>query len=400
MTASQYIPEKSQRSVTWFLASLGVLLAFGIDVALPAFGDIGDDLDGVDGRISLVGTTYLLGLAFGQLIFGPVSDRFGRRPALVVGLGLYALGALGSALAPSFEWLLIARAVWGLGGAAPAALRFAIARDLYNGDDMARLITIVMAVFLIGPVIVPFVGEGILQLGSWRFVFVAAVGIALVMSTWTISFGETLAEGNRRSLSARPLIDAFRHIASTRQTVTHSLALTLYSGAFFVYLGSGQPIIDRIYGRGDQFVWWFGLGGVAMMAALLFADRLIARFGAAAMMTSVSILMTVASLGGLGLAFVDGRSMTFPVWIVWIVIINCLQTVATPLTNSLALEPMGELAGTASAAIGCLSMAGGALAASVVDSLIDTTVFPMLVANVIATVGGLALVRFGRPRPA
>ena len=161
-----------------FLAALGILLAFGIDAALPAFDEIVADLPEATGRISLIGTVYFLGMAAGQLVFGPLSDRFGRRNALLAGMGLYAFGAIAAALASSFTLLLVARAIWGLGAASPAVLRVAIARDLYDGDQMAKVVTIVMAVFLIGPIVAPFLGEAILQVGSWRLVFTAAVALA------------------------------------------------------------------------------------------------------------------------------------------------------------------------------------------------------------------------------
>ncbi len=391
---------RTERSVIRYLAALGILLAFGIDVALPAFDEITAELPGVGDDITLIGTTYFLGLAVGQLFFGPISDRFGRRNALLAGLVLYAIGALGATLAPNFETLLIARAIWGFGGASPAVLRVAIARDLYDGDRMARVITIVMAVFLIGPVLVPFIGEGILRIGSWRLVFGAAMLLSIGAATWTMSFGETLAEDNRRPLSARPLLEAFSAIIRNRQTIAHIGALTLYSGAFFIYLGSGQPIIDQIYGRGSQFAWWFGLGGVVMIGALLISDQLIARFGAPRVMTSVSMLMLIIAAIGLVLALIDGRSMSFGVWIVWMIAINAMQTLATPLANSLALEPMGAMAGTASAVLGSISLGGGALLASIVDQMIDESVFPMVVANMLAMVGGFILVRIGRPTPA
>ena len=144
---------RSDRSVILYLSFLGVLLATGIDIALPAFDAIEEGLDG-SANISLVVTLYVIGMALGQLVVGPVADRLGRRPAVLGGLALYAVGAIASALAPSFNLLLVARLVWGLGAAAPAGLRSAVTRDLYSGDKMARITTIMMAVFLLGPIFV------------------------------------------------------------------------------------------------------------------------------------------------------------------------------------------------------------------------------------------------------
>ncbi len=390
-------PDRREASVIRFLAALGILLAFGIDAALPAFDEIVADLPNAAGRISLIGTVYFLGMAAGQLVFGPLSDRFGRRNALLAGIGLYALGGIAAALATSFTLLLVARAIWGLGAASPAVLRVAIARDLYDGDQMAKVVTIVMAVFLIGPIVAPFLGEAILQVGSWRLVFTAAVALAALAAAWTIRFGETLADDARRPLTARPLLEAFTAIIKTRQTVAHILALTVYSGAFFVYLGSGQPIIDLIYGRGDQFALWFGLGGIVMVAALMVNNRMIGRFGAERVLSTVAAALIVCSLGGLVVALASGGSMSFGIWLTWIIVINALQTLITPLNNSMALEPMGAMAGTASAVLGFISLAGGALLASLIDAQIDTTVMPMILGNVAASIVGFALIWWGRP---
>lgn len=373
-------------------------MAVGVDIALPAFDDISESF-GLGERgagVSLVGTTYFLGMATGQLVFGPASDRFGRRRCLQVGIVLAALGAFGSAVAPNFGLLLAARCIWGLGAAAPAVLRTAIARDLFEGDEMARVVTVITAVFLIGPIIVPSFGQAVLSIGSWRTVFVAALAVAAVGFLWTMWFGETLRAEDRRPLEFRSLADAFRVVVRTRPTVGYILAQTFATGAFVIFLGSGQPIIDRIYGRGSQFALFFGIAGATMSVALLVNNRLIRAHGARTMVLVVSVaFVTLAGAGLATMIAADGRP-PFAVWFVWVAVGNSMLTLMSPMCNSLALEPMGRLAGTASALLGFMTLAGGAVLAQLFDSLIDDTVTPMAVGYLTYGAVGLGALMWAR----
>lgn len=390
---------RSERSVIAYLAFLSILLAFGIDAALPAFDEISAEfgLEQTGQSISLIGTLYFLGMAAGQLIYGPLADRFGRGPIIRLGLGFYTVGGIAAALAPNFELLLVARLIWGLGAAAPGVLRGAIARDLYSGDKMARVVTLMMAVFLVGPILAPFVGQGILTFAPWPWVFVASVVLAAIGLTWSFRFGETLDPANRRELDLGPILTAGRIVLRSRITVGHIAVQTLSGAAFFIYLGSSSPIITDIYGRGDQFALWFGVSGVVMVIGLLINNRLIERFGASTMILAAGGTLVVASAVGLVVTLAaDGRPGFF-VWLVWVCIVNALTTLVTPMANAIALDPMGELAGTASAILGFISLGGGALLAAVIDARIDTTVTPMLVGYVMFT--SLAFVALVWARP-
>jgi DHA1 family bicyclomycin/chloramphenicol resistance-like MFS transporter len=369
----------SERNATAYLAFLGILLAFGIDVALPAFDEIDADLNNGGASISLIGTLYFLGMAAGQVIYGPVADRFGRKPALIFGLTLYAAGALASALAPTFGFLLGARLVWGLGAAAPGALRTAIARDLFEGDQMARIVTTVTAVFMIGPIFVPLVGQLILTIAPWPTVFFAAMVLSVVAMAWTFWFGESLASQHQRPLRVRPLITAAGLVFRTRVTIGHILAQTFTGAAFFIFLGSSQPIIDRIYGREEQFVFFFGGGGVLMVVSLLINNRLIARYGARRMVRTVSTALVVFTTTGLAVTLLSEGRPSIWVWFAFIALSNAMITTITPMCSALALQPMGAMAGTASSILGVVTFAGGAVLAAIVDAQIDSTVTPMAI---------------------
>ena len=385
-------PVRSESSVISYLAYLGILLAVGIDISLPAFDEL-DAAFGLSDRgvsVDVVGTVYILGMAIGQLVYGVGSDRFGRRPTMLFGIGLYSLGTLTALLAPNLEVLLAGRLLWGLGAAAPFALRQAIARDLYAGDRMARIITVVTAVFLLGPIFVPIIGAGILLFAPWQGVFAAALLAAAAAWAWTLRFGETLEVEHRRPLQLRPLVNALRLVLTTRVTIGNIGALTFTSAAFFIWLGSAQPIIDDIYDRGSQFALWFAASGILIALALLANGRMIDRFGSWRVVLVVSTSFVVAGVGGVAMTLAASGVPSFWVFFAWAAITNALGSLITPLCMALALEPMGALAGTASAVLGFVSLGGGAVLAAIIDAQIDGTVTPMVVGSLVFGTFGLA----------
>lgn len=376
---------RSDRSVIAFLAFTGILLAFGIDSSLPAF----DDLRGAFGlepdssRITLIVTWYFAGTAVGQLFYGPISDRFGRMPALRLGIGVYCLGAIGSILAPSIGWLFVSRFVWGFGAASPGMIRAAITRDLYQGDQMARVISIYMAVFLIGPIFAPAAGQGILALGSWEWVFTAALVLAAALFVWTFIFGETLDESNQRPIKLGTTLAGFKKVFTTRSTLGYTLALTFSFGGFIVFLGSAQPIIDVIYDRESEFTLWFGLAGAVMALYFVAVNRFIERHGAHRVSMFVALAGLVFSATLLIAALASDGVPTFFVWLILVAVANAFITMLTPTCYALGLRPMGELAGTASAVMGFVSTLGGSALAALVNAQIDGTVTPMAVGYVV-----------------
>ena len=273
--------QRSDRHVILYLAFLSALMAVSIDTALPAFDEIRDHfgLTSADNRVSLIITSFFIGAALGHLAYGPFSDRFGRGPVLRAGMLVYVLGAAGATLAPSMTALLAFRFVWGLGAAGSGVLRVAIARDLYAGNRMARVMSVVMAVFLIAPVIAPTIGEGLVRLGGWRLTMAGPGLMAVGAIVWSYRFGETLPVDRRRPLAFRPTLVAFRAVCSSPMTLGNTLALCFTFGAFYSFLGSSQPILDEIYGRGDQFAAFFAVAATAMGLVLFTGSRMMDRVG-------------------------------------------------------------------------------------------------------------------------
>jgi DHA1 family bicyclomycin/chloramphenicol resistance-like MFS transporter len=395
---------RSQPEVIAYLAFMGILLAFGIDASLPAFDALKADfgLEPDSARISLIVTLYLIGMAVGQLFYGPLADRYGRVPALLGGIGLYCLGTIGSIVAPNLEWLLASRLLWGLGAAAAGALRTTVARDLYSGDEMARVISIMMGFFMAGPIVAPVVGEGLLLLGSWRWIYVTALILASILVAWALRFGETLDPANRRPLKLADIGAGFSSVVTNQLTLRYTLAMTFAYGAFFSFLGSSQPVITLIYGRGDTFALWFGLMSIALVVAFFSVNPFIVRHGAhkVAVWSTVATLASSAAL--LAIASVNDGVPPFWVWLVAMAVANAFLTLLTPTCFALALAPMGDRAGTASGVMGFTTSAGGAALAAIIDASIDDTVTPMASGYVVyglAALGLLVLAAAGSTQP-
>lgn len=391
-----------EREMIAMLAAISATTALGIDMALPAFTEmrIGLGLAPDSPRIALIVTSYFLGLASAQLLYGPFTDRFGRKPVLYVGLGLYALGALGSALAPTFGVLVFSRFVWGVGAAGPRSLTLAIGRDLYEGNRLARVLALVAAVFMIVPALAPLLGQAVLGVGSWRWVMATPIVVAGALALWLIRLPESLPTERRRPLTLRRTGQAISAVISSRPTIGSALAVMFDFGSFGAFLGSSQLLFDDVYGRGDQFAYYFAGMSLFMGVVVFTGSRQVRRVGADRVIT-LALPITVGLSGAMALWAwqSDGRPV-FIGFFALLTVINSLRTLVNPLLQAQAMAPMGELAGTASAVIGTISMGGGAVLASFVDRAIDGSVTPLAVAYVGYGAIGLLLALWARrPEP-
>jgi DHA1 family bicyclomycin/chloramphenicol resistance-like MFS transporter len=366
---------------TALLAMSMALAALGIDLMLPAFTamrvDLGLGADSTD--VAGVVTAYFLGLAIGQVVYGPLSDRFGRRPALFLGYGVYAVGALASAVAPGLGVLLVARFVWGLGAAGPRVVTLAVIRDSFDGERMARAMSFVMAVFILVPVVAPTLGAAIVTVVSWRWLFGLCLLAAAAMTLWARRLPETLAPEHQLELRLGRVARAARQVVTDRRTALYTLALTALFGVFFSYIASSEIIVGETFGRADRFPQIFGGLALVMGAAMLTNARVVGRVGT----RRLAHLVLVAYLGAAALLAVlawltDGRP---PLWAflgAMAVMLAC-HALLIPNLNTLAMAPMGAIAGTAASVIGAVSTAGGAMLGSVLDRSFDGTIGPLSV---------------------
>lgn len=363
------------------LACQTALSALAIDTMLPAFDEMRDafGLASDSNRVALAVTTFFLGMALGQLFHGPLADRFGRKPVLYGSLLLYGGCAIAATLAPSLETLILVRFVWGVAAAGPHVVTTAVARDLFVGDEMARTLSFVRSVFLIVPVMAPALGEVLIAVGSWQWVFGIGAVLAAVVGLWSIRLPETLDPEQRRPLAWAAISAAFGEVVHSRVTLGYTAAATFALGAFLPWLGSSQLIFDEIYGRPDEFALWFALVACTMAVASLSAAALVRRLTAVTMVRRSMVVFLVHSVLFVVVVFAYGGVPPFGVFLLLIIVAVANLVAVNPSLISLAMERMGHIAGTASAVIGTLSYTGGALLAGVVDGAMADSIAPLAI---------------------
>ncbi len=354
------------------------LSALAIDVMLAALPDIAGTFSVAEPNDrQLVVTSYLAGFALGQPLHGPLSDRFGRRPVLVAGLFVFAVGAVAAAFAPEFGWLLLARGVLGFGAAAPRVVATAVVRDRFAGREMARIMSFVMIVFIVVPIFAPSVGGAILAVGTWHWIFgflcFACVG-ALVWAA--LRLPETVAPEDRVSLSGESLAWALRTVLTSRQTVGYTIALGFMFGSLMSYIGAAQQIFVDVYGLGRLFPVMFGAIASVVAVASLVNSRLVGRFGMRRL-SHAALLGYLAACGALAVAGFP-RHPPLPVFVVYLAAVFFFFGLIAPNFNAIAMEPMGRVAGMASSVIGFYMTAAAALFGWFIGQGFDGSVRPLI----------------------
>lgn len=367
------------------MAMMTALTALSTDSMLPALPEIGRDL-GVQraNDNQLIISVLFLGLAAGQMFYGPISDSTGRKPPIYVGFGLFAAGSLLAMLAVNFPMMLAGRLLQGLGTAAPRIVAVAMVRDLHGGRAMARVMSFIMAVFILVPVVAPAFGQIVLLVATWRAIFGVFLLLVLVISIWFARRQpETLPPERRIPFSAARLGRAIREVVTHRAAFGYTLAAGLVFGAFIGYLNSAQQVFQQQYGLGRLFPLYFALLALALGGAAVVNARLVMRFGMRAL--SMRALKTVVGLSAfffLPAAALDGHP---PLWALTLYFLVTLFGVGILFgnLNALAMEPLGHIAGVGAAVVGSLSTFISLGLGTLVGQAYNGTVLPL--------VGGFAL---------
>lgn len=383
------------------LAMAMALGALGIDLMLPAFGAMRADLGLEPGSTAIAGTVtaYFLGLAAGTVVYGPLADRFGRRPTLLASYGVYAVGALASALAPSLTVLLVTRVVWGVGAAGARVVVMAVVRDAYEGEEMSRAMSHLMAVFILVPVVAPTLGAAIVSVASWRWVFGVCFVLVFAMAGWTLRLPETLRPEYRIPATMERMTRAARAVVSNRITVAYTLAMSSLYAVFISYLGTAENIFSDTYDQGANFPYIFGLLAAVMGMAMLLNARIVRTVGTRRLSDRVLGGYLVAALALVALALSTGGRPPLSAFLVGLAAMFASHALLIPNLNSIALQPMAEVAGTASSLMGASQLGIGAVLAALLDRAYDGTVTPLSIGFLGYGLVAAALVAWGRRGP-
>ena len=375
-------PIKPDLPIGEFVALMALLIslvALSIDAMLPALPAIGADL-GASGEneTQLVLTALFLGLATGQLVYGPVSDSVGRKPAIYAGLALFMAGCALSIFARDFETMLAGRFLQGAGAAGPRIVTLALVRDQYAGRAMARIMSFVMGVFILVPALAPALGQGVLLFGSWRLIFTSFLGLAAVGLIWfAVRQPETLERDRQVPLSLKNILTGMKECCTNRVALGYTISAGLIFGGFVGYLVSAQQIFQEQYGVGAQFPTYFAVLALSIGSASFFNAKLVMRYGMRLLSGRALIVLSVLSVLFLAYAWtVAGHPPLSILMTYWMVAFFCFGILFGNF-NALAMEPLGHIAGVAAAMIGSLTTFISLFLGTLIGQLYSGTVLPL-----------------------
>lgn len=366
------------------IAALMALTALGIDSMLPALPAIGDTLGAPDANArQYVITAFVLGFGGGQLIHGPLADRFGRRRSLIAAMAIYVAANALCAIAASFPLLLAARVTAGFAIAAARVSAVAIVRDCFEGRAMARVMSITFIVFMIVPVLAPAFGAGVLLFGGWRDIFWAvAVATIAVLAWFSWRMPETMHREDRVPLSPTRIVAGWRLTLSDRWSLGYTLAATALLGALYGYLNSIQQIMADTFGRPRLLLVIFATTAGTMAAANLANARLVMRVGTRRLAHGAVLLLIAASALHLALALAGFENL----WVFAVlqaITMGCFG-LASANFSAMAMENMGHIAGTASSVQGFTSVTVAAGVGAVIGQSFDGTTVPLTAGFLVA----------------
>ena len=380
------------REMTFLLAMLMALNALAIDSMIPALPDIGRSLHVADeNRRQLVVVAYFLGFGSTQLVWGPLADRFGRKPVLAAGVALYALFALLCATASSFALLIAGRAAMGASAAVTRVLVVSMVRDLFEAESMARVMSLVFMTFMLVPMLAPNIGQAILLVAPWPAIFLFLAGFALTMLAWSwFRLPETLHPEYRRSLHLREMAKAAWTTVSERQSLGYTLAMTITFAGLIAYIASIQQIVFEVFDAGNRIGLVFAAIAAPMAVASWANSRIVGRFGlrrvghsGAAVLCAVTVLHALIAWTGhetLGIFIAMQAATMF-----------CFAFTSSNF-GTLAMEHMAPIAGTASSVQGVISNLGSAAVGFAIGQAFDRTALPFLLGFAACAVTGFLIV--------
>lgn len=384
------------------MAMLISLIALSIDAILPALPQVGTEY----GLADINDTQYMIGVLFagmaiGQMFFGPLSDSTGRKPMIYLGLAVFMAGSALSLLAQSYELQLTGRFLQGLGASGPRVVTIAIVRDRFEGREMAKIMSFIMAVFIMVPAIAPAMGQGVMYLLDWRSIFSSFFILAAISFVWfALRQPETLTVEHRTRFSLRHLLQGCREVMSNRQAMIFTLAGGLTFGGFVTYLSTAPLLFRDLYGIVEGFPLYFAILSLAIGAASITNARLVMRFGMRALSTKAQLVITFVSCLALAVfMMLDGPPPLWGFMAYMMVVFFCFGMLFANF-NALSMEPLGHVAGIAAALIGFLTTAMSVVIGGAIGQAHDGTAVPLTAGFAGLGLLSLAITRAGERREA
>lgn len=377
------------------------LTALGIDIMLPAFGEVRKHFGlGADSTDTAQIISFFFMGQVAQILFGALSDRFGRLAILRVGFPLYIVGGIIAALAPDLPTMLAARFFAGMGASAVFMTTIAGVRDRFVGDEMARILSLIFTIFLFTPVIAPFLGLALMQIGSWKMVFLAPPLFAVAVFLWSLRLEESLPPARRMPLNRAHVERSIVRVVGNRTFLRYTTVTTLLFTALSSYVSSSEHIVSEIYGKPELFAWIFAGMGAAMSLCALLNSRLSSLFGARRTIKWLLAIYTIVGAALLACTWAFGDPPQMPLFFIAVTTMLAINLAVEPNSSALALEPMGNMAGMASAIYGTCFFFVGALLGAVASHLMAHGVFPLVLCFFVFGLISVLLAFSDRPQSA
>lgn len=381
------------------MALLMSIVAISIDAMLPALGVIADDLKLANPNHAqlLIGGIFA-GMAVGQLICGPLSDALGRKKILYAGIALYLVGGVICYCAQSLEMLLAGRVVQGLGVSGPYVSAVSIVRDKFAGRDMARIMSLIMMIFMVVPAIAPSLGQGILLFTSWHGIFVFYIGYAILVGGWIfLRLEETLPKEKRIPFHVKNILEGFREVFRCRTTVYYTICMGICFGSLIGYLNSSQQIFQEQFAAGKMFTVYFGGLAIVLAISSLLNSRLVDRLGMRYICNrSFAGVIIISALFLILHAFVEIQLWMFLLYAAGL-FFSCGLIFGN--LNALAMEPMGHIAGIASAIVGSTSSFMSLAIGITIGQLYNGTLIPVVTGFLVLGILSMVFMRLAENKP-
>lgn len=392
MTSKSVPAAMHPREFVAFIAAVMAVNALGVDLMLPALADIGRELAISDANHrQWIITVYLVGFAAGQLVYGPLADRFGRKPVVVGTLIGFIAASVFAASSATFPALLGARLLQGLMSASTRVLAVAIVRDGASGRKMARTMSVAQMIFFVVPILAPTLGQALLAFGPWRFIFYVLGAFAAFVLAWTlVRLPETLPVAGRMPISFAVLRQSYWLTLTDRFSIGYAVAASLTFGGIIAFVSSSQQIFVDEFGAGAKFTWLFAICAGAMGLAAFANSRLVERLGTRVISQSAVLALIGLSILHVLVIFAGLETLTS------FTILQALSMTSIGLCGSnfgsMAMEPVGHIAGTASSVQGFISSIGAVLVGSAIGQAYAGTTSPLAVGYLCIGITVLAIV--------
>jgi len=382
------------REFVCLMAALMACNALGIDIMLPALPEIARSLGlTAQNQRQWIVASYMLGFGVTHLVFGPLSDRFGRRPITLIGLGLYVATSIFASLATSFAIMIVARTLQGMAAACMRVLSVAMIRDCYSGRQMAQVMSLSFIVFMAVPMLAPSFGQLILLVAPWQTIFHILAAFAAIVAIWlSLRMGETLHPEYRRPSGIGDLVAAARTVLTDRCSLGYALAMTMSFGAMIGFISSAQQLFAEQFHEPDRFpqIFAFVAGGMAL--AQFVNSRIVLRLGSRLVAHSALLAyMALSAIHLLKIHLIGDSLISFALF--QFLIMFCGGLLGSNF-SAMAMESMGAIAGTASSIQGAISTLGGAAIGIIVGQNFDGTAVPVVAGYFLSSLGMLAFVLY------